>query len=113
MRGNLYVCGIDYDHCSICIVQTPLPPPQGINDDQSLGANFCYREVKRVSQQLILSLEVEVRTGRPLVPRKNDPREDEREVASCCSIARFFLLSLPSLSPFLSEIEKKNPFLRP
>ena len=47
-----------------------LPPPQGINDDRSLGANFCYREVKRVSQQLILSLEVEVRTGRPLVPRK-------------------------------------------
>ena len=30
--------------------------PQGINDDQSLGANFGYREVKRVSQQLIFSI---------------------------------------------------------
>ena len=73
-----------------------------LNDDQSLGANFCYREVKRVSQQLILSLEVEVRTSDFVrwYPEKNDPREDEREVVSCCSIARSFLSS---------EIEEKKP----
>ena len=46
---------------AICIVLTPLPPTT---------RDKGYREVKRVSQQLIFSLEVEVRTGRPLVSRK-------------------------------------------
>ena len=43
--------------------------------------------------------------------KKNDPREDEREVVSWCSTARFFLLSLSFLFSFhpLSEIGKNTP----
>ena len=68
------VCSIDYDHCSHLYRPTSSPSPhRGINYDQSLRANFCFEEVKRVSQQLIFSWEVEMRTSRRLVPRKKWP----------------------------------------
>ena len=100
-RSNLQVFSIAYDQCSICIVQSSLSPPTGDKWDQSHGAKFCYREVKRVIQQLIFSWEVE----------RNDPREDKCEVVGWCSTARFFLLSFSFIFGFhpLLEIGKNTP----
>ena len=44
-------------------------PPQEINETSLMEPSFVIVK-SRVSQQLIFSLEVEIRTGRPLVPRK-------------------------------------------